>query len=238
MKNKVIIGLMIILFAIAFGIFIIYKVILVPSGIDIDKIKYPITGIDVSHHTGKIDFQIAKDQKIDFVYMKSTEGEYFKDKTFENNFKGAKESGIPIGAYHFFRFNKPGKNQVKNFISSIKGKTFELPFVLDIEDWGNNTSNSKEEIINEINVFITSFKMETGADLMIYTNENGYKKYIADSFSNNNIWICSFNKKPNIKGKWTFWQHSHKGKYDFADDLVDVNTFNGNVADWKKYLGK
>jgi lysozyme len=92
MRNKVIIGLMIILFAIAFGIFIIYKVILVPSGIDIDKIKYPITGIDVSHHTGKIDFQKAKDQKIDFVYMKSTEGEYFKDKTFENNFKGAKES--------------------------------------------------------------------------------------------------------------------------------------------------
>ena len=80
--------------------------------------------------------------------------------------------------------------------------------------------------------------METGADLMIYTNENGYKKYIADSFSNNNIWICSFNKNPHIRGKWTFWQHSHKGKYDFADDLVDVNTFNGSIADWKKYLGK
>lgn len=58
---------------------------------------------------------------------------------------------------------------------------------------------SKEEITNEIDAFITSFKMETGADLLIYTNENGYNKYIVDSFSNNNIWIFSFNKKPHIK---------------------------------------
>ena len=106
MKNKIIVGLLIILFAIAFGIFIIYRVILVPSGIDIDKTKYPITGIDVSHHTGKIDFQKAKGQNIDFVYMKSTEGEFYKDNMFEKNYKRAKESGIPIGAYHFFRFNK------------------------------------------------------------------------------------------------------------------------------------
>jgi lysozyme len=238
MKKTYKIALMIILFALALGIFIIYRIIFIPSGIDIDKIKYPITGIDVSNHSGKIDFQEAKNQNIDFVFMKSSEGEYFKDKTFEYNYNAAKKSGIPSGPYHFFRFNKPGKSQAINFLKSIKGKKFELPLVLDIEDWGNPTSKSKDEIIYEIGEFMSSVKMETGASPMIYTNENGYRKYISNSFRNNTIWICSFKNKPSIKGKWTFWQHSHEGKFDFADGLVDVNTFNGNKTDWIKYIGR
>lgn len=238
MKKTYKIALMIILFALALGIFIIYRIIFIPSSIDIDKIKYPITGIDVSNHSGKIDFQKAKDQNIDFVFMKSSEGEYFKDKTFEYNYNAAKKSGIPSGPYHFFRFNKPGKSQAINFLKSIKGKKFELPLVLDIEDWGNPTSKSKDEIIYEIGEFISSVKMETGANLMIYTNENGYRKYISNSFRNNTIWICSFKSKPSVKAKWTFWQHSHEGKFDFADGLVDVNTFNGNKTEWIKYLGR
>jgi GH25 family lysozyme M1 (1,4-beta-N-acetylmuramidase) len=48
--------------------------------------------------------------------------------------------------------------------------------------------------------------------------------------------LLSFNKKPNINKKWMFWQHSHKGKFDFADGWVDINTYNGNRAEWNKYL--
>jgi GH25 family lysozyme M1 (1,4-beta-N-acetylmuramidase) len=32
-------------------------VFFVPNGIEIDKVEYPITGIDVSAHTGDIDFK-------------------------------------------------------------------------------------------------------------------------------------------------------------------------------------
>ena len=85
MKKRYIIGFVIFLFAIAVGLIIIYRIIFIPHGIDIDKLKYPITGIDVSKHTGKIDFQKVKEQSIDFVFMKSTEGEKYKDETFENN---------------------------------------------------------------------------------------------------------------------------------------------------------
>ena len=238
MKKRYIIGFVIFLFAIAVGLIIIYRIIFIPYGIDIDKLKYPITGIDVSKHTGKIDFQKVKEQSIDFVFMKSTEGEKYKDETFENNYLGAKESGIPIGTYHFFRFNKSGKSQAINFLSAIEGKKFDLPFVLDIEEWGNKTTKTSEEIIYEIGEFIIAVERKAGINLMIYTNENGYKKYINESFINKNVWICSFNKKPNIKEKWTFWQHSHKGKFDFADGWVDINTYNGNNAEWNSYLGR
>nr|MBK9653263.1 hypothetical protein [Bacteroidota bacterium] len=118
MKKGCIIGFLIALFAIAAGLIIIYTNIYIPSGIDIDKIKYPITGIDVSKHTGKIDFQKVKEQSIDFVFMKSREGENYKDETFEKNYLGAKESGILFGVYHFFRFNKSGKKQAINFVGN------------------------------------------------------------------------------------------------------------------------
>ena len=236
MKKGCIIGFMLALFAIAAGLIINCTIIYIPSGIDIDKIKYPITGIDVSKHTGKIDFQKVKEQSIDFVFMKSTEGENYKDETFEKNYLGAKESGIPFGVYHFFRFNKSGKKQAINFLSAIEGKKFDLPIVLDIEEWGNQTTKNKVEIIDEIDEFITSVERATGANLMIYTNENGYNKYIKETMRNKNIWICSFNKKPDINGQWTFWQHSHKGKFDFASGWVDINTYNGNNAEWNRYL--
>ena len=42
-----------------------------PSGIEIKKEDYPITGIDVSAHTGKIDFAKIKKQDIDFVFIKN-----------------------------------------------------------------------------------------------------------------------------------------------------------------------
>ena len=122
---------MLFLFATAVGLIITYRIFFIPPGIDIDKLKYPITGIDVSKHTGKIDFQKVKEQSIDFVFMKSTEGENYKDETFENNYLGAKESGIPIGTYHFFRFNKSGKSQANNFLSAIDGKKFTPRTTLD-----------------------------------------------------------------------------------------------------------
>lgn len=119
---------------------------------------------------------------------------------------------------------------------AIEGKKFDLPIVLDIEEWGNQTTKNKVEIIDEIDEFITSVERATGANLMIYTNENGYNKYLKETMRNKNIWICSFNKKPNINGQWTFWQHSHKGKFDFASGWVDINTYNGNNAEWNRYL--
>lgn len=46
-----------------------YRVFFIPSGISIDKKEFPITGIDISQHTGEIDFDILLPQKIDFVYI-------------------------------------------------------------------------------------------------------------------------------------------------------------------------
>ena len=208
------------------------------NGIDIDKKKYPITGVDFSKHNGKIDFIKLKKHPIDFIYIKATEGETRVDIMFEENYTGAKQNKMPIGAYHFFRFNKSGKKQAERFLSTIKGKEFDLPLALDVEKWGNSKAKNTELIKKEISAFITEVENKVKRDVIIYTNENGYKQFVKGKFDDKEIWICSFNDPPNIKAKWTFWQHSHRGDYDFADEWVDINTFNGNRDEWNNYLKK
>ena len=47
---------------------------------------YPVRGVDVSHHQGKIDWDTLARQDIQFAYIKATEGSNFKDKIFRKTF--------------------------------------------------------------------------------------------------------------------------------------------------------
>ena len=202
------------------------------TSIVIDKNKYPVTGIDISNHTGNINFEEVKKKNIDFVYMKATEGFDFIDNRFETNYSNVRKHNIPVGFYHFFRFDVGGKNQAYNFLRVIEGKYFELPLVLDIEEWSNNKKANKDSIVKEIDLFIDEINRVKKGEVIIYTNKSSFEKYIRGNFKNN-VWLCSF--KP-ISTEWTLWQHSHKTRIPGAQGWVDMNTFNGTRGDWNRYL--
>jgi len=176
------------------GIIITYRNFFIPNGISIDKNKYPITGIDISAHTGKVDFDKILTQKVDFIYLKATEGGNFIDPKFNENYSDVSTKKIPVGFYHFFRFDKEGEIQANNFLKNIKDKKTSLPLVIDVEEWGNVSSKSTEEIVSEISTFIKIVENKTESKLMFYSNESSYNKYIKGIFDKNEIWICSFSK--------------------------------------------
>lgn len=226
------------IFLITLVILIIWVIWLVwePGEVKVDKRKYPITGIDMSGHTGKIDFAKISKQKIDFVYLKATEGKTFIDRNFERNYQNSRTSPIPVGFYHFFRFNRDGKDQAENFLNAIRCKKTRLPLVVDVEEWKNSRVKSTEKVVNELGIFIRLVELRTGKKLMIYTNESSYNRFILGNFDHHDLWICSFNESPNIDKKWILWQHSHQGRFDGANGLVDINTFNGSKEEWVSYL--
>jgi len=45
---------------------------------------------------------VAEEEKYSLAYMKATEGHDYLDKTFEKNWKEARENNFYVGAYHFF----------------------------------------------------------------------------------------------------------------------------------------
>jgi lysozyme len=216
-----------------------YRWLFIPKGIGIDKHQYPVTGIDVSKHTGTIDWNLFTNHAIDFVYIKATEGISYVDPFFTKNLRGARLHKIPAGAYHFFRFGKKGEDQARNFLKNSALKELDLPPVLDVEEWGNLHSKRKtDEIVLEISQFIRTVELKSKKKVIIYANESSYRRFIQTNFPENEIWICSLDEEPQLDRRWTFWQHSHKAEFEAAKGWFDINTFNGNKDDWNHYLKK
>jgi lysozyme len=115
------------------------------------KEKYPIQGIDISHHQGDIDWAKLKTEGLHFCFIKATEGGDYKDPKFNENWNNSIKIGYATGAYHFYRLCKTGEEQAQNFISTVPKISNALPPVLDLEFGGNcNAEKSKTQIITEI----------------------------------------------------------------------------------------
>ncbi|MHC1705267.1 MAG: glycoside hydrolase family 25 protein [Tenuifilaceae bacterium] len=214
-----------------------YKFIFGPDPFELDRNKYPILGIDVSRHNGKINWEEIKNLNIEFVFIKATEGKTMIDPWFKKNFTAVKKANIKVGAYHFFKFNRDGAEQARNFLSQTKKLRLDFPPILDIEEYTNTRiKKSQKEVVREIRKFISTVEASTGRKVLLYMNEHDYNKYIKDNFNNNPLWICSLDEEPNIDRDWKFWQYTHRGKLDGLKGLFDLNTFNGDRGDWNKYI--
>ena len=81
--------------------------------------RFPVQGIDVSHHQGVVDWErVASNRAIRFVYIKASEGGDFRDASFTENWNGARRGGLVAGAYHYFTFCRSGRDQAANFLAA------------------------------------------------------------------------------------------------------------------------
>ena len=207
--------------------------------IELSRERYPISGLDFSSHNGVIDFDRLVDDSIDFVILKATEGTTFKDPRFNANYRNARRAGIPvIGVYHFFRFDTDGEMQVINLISSLQGKTVDMPLVIDLEEWTNPADIYTHEVVGRLNSMINYIE-SNGYTVMFYTNKDGYQRFIREHFKTYPLWICSFSDPPLGQADddaWQLWQYSHRGWVSACGTPVDLNTFNGSRQQWEQWL--
>lgn len=95
--------------------------------------NYSIHGIDVSHHQGTIDWDkvatatIADDARVEFVFIKATEGKSHLDRNFQRNFRKAGQYGLIRGAYHYFSPNVSGDRQARYFMDNVQLEEGDLP---------------------------------------------------------------------------------------------------------------
>lgn len=203
----------------------------------IDYNKYPVMGIDISAHQGDIDWKVLSDNHISFVFIKATEGKDFVDKRFTQNQKKAKENNIVMGAYLFYKFNKTGEEQAKNFIRNVKLSDNDLPPVVDFElSYGNRFSRlSHDKIQNQLLRCLFELEKHYKCKPIIYTNVDTYNKYIKGSFDEYTLWLCKLCTEPKMK-TWTFWQYTHSGIIPGISGNVDMNIFNGSYTDFVNYI--
>src|SRR5207302_8396959 len=99
--------------------------------------RFPVRGVDVSHHQGFVGWFEASLHDVKFAYIKATEGTDYRDPQFLYNWSQCPYDGIARGAYHFFNFCAPGKAQARNFLQVVPADPKALPPALDLEFSGN-----------------------------------------------------------------------------------------------------
>ena len=202
----------------------------------IDRSKYPIVGIDVSSHNGDIDFDKVKADGYSFVFIKASEGEDHHDSKFAVNYDKARASGLKVGAYHFFRKKTDGLNQAKNFLEMVGWRKLDLPLVVDVEDWSNDEQIKDDRTQKHLDAMLDNLRSR-GHKVMIYTNGDGYKKYIKNGQININLWLCTFKQPDKLRHiPHQMQQYSHWGRVKGIWGDVDLNVFNGSAQQWDEWL--
>jgi lysozyme len=202
--------------------------------------NYQIHGIDVSRYQQTISWKLVKDMQVrdirlQFAFIKATEGNNLVDPYFGRNWKKAKEAGIVRGAYHFFNSRKDGKSQARSFINAVKLESGDLPPVLDVEKGWNLP---KAKIQQEVKAWLDAVEAAYGVKPILYTYVTFYEKYLKGAFDDYPLWIAHYDQpgSPRIGRAWHFWQHSEEGRVNGIATKVDFNVFNGGTADFGALL--
>lgn len=203
--------------------------------IDLEREHYPIVGVDLSAHNGDVDFQKVAEAGVSFVFLKATEGTTFRDSKFRKNYFAARDAGLKVGAYHFFRFDSDGYDQGRNFLETVDSLDFDLPLAIDVEEWSNPDDLPTEKIALNIRAMIFSLE-GCRRKVILYTNKRGYDRFVRNRLEEMPMWVCSFTNPPIDSDNWQLWQHSHESHIDGIKGKVDLNTFNGDSLTWLKWL--
>lgn len=196
-----------------------------------------IFGIDVSQYQGTIDWEnleaIEEQFEIKFVVVRATAGSKKVDRKFKINWKNLSSTVYIHGTYHYYRPDENSTDQANNFIKNVKLRKGHLPPILDIEKMpkGQSMNKLKEGLQN----WLTIVEKEYGVKPIIYTGEKYYEDFLRDDFPDYFFWIANYNPwKEKIEDDYLMWQFTEKAQLHGVNELVDVNVFNGNVADLKK----
>lgn len=203
--------------------------------------KYPVRGVDVSHHNEYINWSMLIEDNVSFVFMKSTEGTNHIDREYDYSYHLAKEVGLKVGSYHFYTFGEDGVKQAKHFIDNSNIISGDIIPAIDVEHSNINhritTKESYNKMITELKNLESAIHSHFGVRPFIYTNKECYRLYIKDAFPDNPLWICDLHDEPNDEfDTWQIWQFSHKGSLAGAIGDIDLNFYRGTFDEFYSLL--
>jgi lysozyme len=189
--------------------------------------SYPVQGIDVSGHQGTIAWGELRRQRIDFAYIKATEGGDFRDKRFISNWMGADRAGIRRGAYHFFTLCRRGAEQAANFLATVPSDPNALPSAVDLEFMGNCKKANRmtpAQLRQELWTFLRLVEARTHKPTILYLTDEFDRAYGVSSAIDRPLWLRRIIFEPRFGARrWTLWQASNFRRLDGIKGRVDWN---------------
>lgn len=193
------------------------------------RLWHPVTGIDVSHHQGAIDWPAVAGGGVAFAYVKASEGGDYRDPELVTNWQGARGAGLKVGAYHFYRLCRPGALQAANFLDALPKDPGQLPPVLDVEDMG--LCDKGLDPVAEIAAFLQAVEEAAGCRPILYATREFEAAHLAGAFAGEAFWARSLAFPPGFRrDTWVFWQYHNAGRRPGITGPVDLNAFRGDGA--------
>ena len=185
-------------------------------------------GLDVSKHQGVINWDLVKkDQKIQYVFIKATEGSNVVDQKYRANIQGARRVGIKVGSYHYLTEKSSVTTQFQNFARNVLREEQDLLPVIDVEVCKLWTA---QQLRDSLKVFANMVEDYYGCKPVIYTYESFYKNILGRAFADYPIFIAKYCRtpegRPNVNVNWILWQYSESGRVNGISTYVDLSRFN------------
>jgi len=182
-------------------------------------------GIDVSKYQLHIDWQeIKKNPKIQYVYIKATEGCDHTDHRYEDNIRNARKHGVKVGSYHYLTNRSSATAQFQNFVRTARKEEQDLIPFIDVEECSRWSS---QQLRDSLKVFADLLEDYYGVKPLIYTSESFFNKHLGRAFKDYPLFIAKYSaNQPSIGYNWVMWQYSDKGTIPGIKSNVDLSRFN------------
>ena len=181
-------------------------------------------GIDVSAHQKHIDWSKVK---TDFAILRAGYGRYLtqKDTEFEANYKGAKDNGIPVGAYwySYAMSEDEARAEADVFLAVLKDKQFDYPVFYDVEE-SNQLALGKTKVSAIVKAFLEKVE-KAGYWVGLYMSASPLTTHVSDDIKKRyTIWVANIGvTKPTYSGAYGLWQYSWKGSVNGITGDVDMD---------------
>lgn len=217
-----------------------------------------IAGQDVSGHQGIVDWQAQWNHGSRWAYVKASEGNYYLNERYSQQYNGSRNVGMVRGAYHFAIPNwSSGADQARYFVANGGGWSADgwtLPPVLDIEynpyegrtdlpgyTPGNTCYDlTHAQMRSWISEFGNTVKSLTGRLPVIYSTTDWWTRCTgnASGFGDYPLWIAAYPYSPSnfpgtLPASWShfsMWQYSSTGPF-----AGDSNIWNGDHASLRSF---
>lgn len=192
------------------------------------------TGIDVSKHNGKIDWQKVKDSGIQFAIIRVGYGENIHsqdDTMFEYNISECERLGIPYGVYLYsYALNtKNALSEAEHVLRLIKGHNPEYGIWYDLEEDNYKIQHgmpTNEEFTDIAITFCEKIKASGYENVGIYANHYWWD-FVLNSprLDVYQKWVAQWGDKCTYDKEYVMWQYTDQGKVDGILGNVDMNKY-------------
>jgi GH25 family lysozyme M1 (1,4-beta-N-acetylmuramidase) len=203
--------------------------------LDIDKDKDSAIelGIDVSKWNGDIDWDVVKEEGVDFAiircgYRGSSSGWLIEDPYFYKNIQGAKKAGIKVGIYFFTQATDQVEavEEASAAVALLGDIDLDYPVFIDTEGAGGNGRADNIDVNTRtavVNAFCKTIQ-DSGLEAGVYASRNWYYNNLNTSeLDGYNIWLAEYRQSPEYTGKYDMWQYTSSGTVSGIEGRVDLD---------------